>query len=273
LTASPSIALVALTGFGNAVLRALCSAGHVPRFVVTRPESGPYPYYDEPDLPAEAKGLGVDCLFEEAGEARIVAERPALVLVATYHRILGPAIREAPRTIVNLHPSLLPRYRGPNPFFWVLRNGESQTGLTAHELTAKVDSGAVYWQRPLDVTPDDTQGSLRLRLAGLAATAAVELVGQFQADRLAATAQDESKATMFGRPTDLDRTVSADQGVDLALRIARAALPHPGAIVGGKVVRKILNTWRGAAPDRAGEGGVLLALRDGAILFAPGAPS
>jgi methionyl-tRNA formyltransferase len=273
LAAAPTIAVCALTGFGNAVLRTLCSAGHRPRFVVTRPERGPYPYYDEADLPADAKRLGVDCLFEQAGEDRIVAERPDLVLVATYHRILGRPIREAPHTIVNLHPSLLPQYRGPNPFFWVLRNGERQTGLTAHLLTDKIDAGEIYWQRGLELSPDETQGSLRRRLAALAATAAVEIVAQFQAGSLTGTAQDDSKATMFLRPTEFDCTLTADQNLEQALRIARAALPHPGAVVDGQRVRKILNVWQGAVPPRADQGGVLAKLRDGAILFAAARPT
>ena len=264
---------MALAGFGNAVLRALCSAGHTPRFVVTRPERAPYPYYDEIGLPAEAKRLGVECLFEQAGEARIVAERPDLVLVATYHRILGKAVREAPRAIVNLHPSLLPQYRGPNPFFWVLRNGERQTGLTAHQLTDKVDAGAIYWQRSLEIGPEETQASLRRRLAEQAATAAVDLVVQFQSDRLAGTAQDETKATMFGRPSELDRTVSGEQTLDHALRVVRASVPFPGAIVGGKLVHRMLKSWRGTVPPHADKAGVLVKLRDGGILFAADAAS
>jgi methionyl-tRNA formyltransferase len=261
LAAKPSIAVCALTGFGNAVLRALAKAGHTPRFVVTRPEGGFYPYYDETDLTADANKLGIDCHFDRDGEARIVADKPDLVLVATYHRILGPRIRQAPRRIVNLHPSLLPRDRGPNPFFWVLRNGEKRTGLTAHQLTGDVDAGEIYWQRAFDIAPGETQGSLRRRLAALAGKAAVDVVKRFATGKLAGKAQDESKATAKGRPTDLDRTISADQTVEEALRIARATAPYPGALIGGRSVRDVERTTRGASDN-------VLRLRDGAIRFA-----
>jgi methionyl-tRNA formyltransferase len=272
LAAPPRIALLALAGVGNAVLRALCSARHKPLLVVTRPESGPFPYYDEADLPNEARRLGVDCFFDGEGEARVASLQPDLVFVATYHRILGPAFRAACRHIVNLHPSLLPRYRGSNPFFWVLRNGERLTGLTAHELTAQVDGGPVYWQRAIDIASDETQGTLRRRLAALAANAATDIADLVQADRLAGTAQDETKATAFAKPGDLERTLSADLTLDEALRIVRATLPYPGALVGPQAVRKVLRTWRGSSGERNAGAGVLLELRDGAILFEAAGP-
>lgn len=260
MAAKPSIAVCALTGFGNAVLRALAKAGHTPRFVVTRPEGGFYPYYDEFDLTADAAKLGIDCHFDRDGEARIVADKPDLVLVTTYHRILGARIRQAPRRIVNLHPSLLPRYRGPNPFFWVLRNGERQTGLTAHQLTGEVDGGEIYWQRAFDIAPGETQGSLRRQLAALAGEAAVDIVRRFAGGNLTGTPQDESEATSQGRPSDFDRTISAEQTVEEALRIARATAPYPGALVAGRPVRDIQRT-RSTGAD-------VMQLRDGAIRFA-----
>lgn len=274
----PRIGLFGLTGFGNAVLRAICRIGHKPEFVVTRRETSPFPYYAEADLPAEATAHGVHCLFGADGEAQAIRERPDIILVATYHRLLSQGVREAADVALNFHPSLLPRYRGPNPFFWVLRNGERRTGLTVHRLEAAIDAGDVYWQRPLDIGLNEAQGSLRRRLADLAGIAAVEIISQFKAGLLKSIPQESSGISYFGRPTDLDRTLDATMTIAEALRVAHSALPYPGALLGNRLLTGIINCWTGPIPSTDPNVGdnkdrCLLRLRDGAILFSVSPPA
>lgn len=256
---------MALTGVGNAVLRALCEAGQRPQLVVTRREAGSFPYYPEVDIASEAADAGIECLFDGEGEAKIIAERPDLVLVATYHRLLGNRIRESADATINLHPSLLPKYRGPNPFFWVLRNGEKCTGITAHKLTGKMDAGPIYSQHELEIAEDETQGSLRYRLASLAATAALHIVSLHANGSLIGHDQDESAATYFGRPADMDRSLNVEQSLDEALRTIRASTPYPGALVDGKAASKVASIWRGISPRSAVDNS--MSFRDGGIVF------
>lgn len=274
---SPKIGLFGLTGFGNAVLRAVCRNGHKPEFVVTRRETAPFPYYEETDLPAEASALGVRCLFSGDGEAHAIRERPDIILVATYHRILSQDVREAADFALNFHPSLLPRYRGPNPFFWVLRKGEARTGLTVHRLDAAIDAGEIFWQRSLEIDRHETQGSLRRRLAALAGVAAVEIISQFMAGKLKSTPQEASAISYFGKPSELHRTLNATMTMTEALRVARAALPYPGAFLDNRRLTGVLDCWTGVAAAKdldvaTRDDRCLLRLRDGAILFSASPP-
>ncbi len=93
-----------------------------------------------------------------------------LIIVAAFSRILKQELIGAPRlTSINVHPSLLPRYRGPDPFYWVLANGETETGVTLHYIDEGIDSGDIILQRKLEIGPKDTEISLRDRSARVAA--------------------------------------------------------------------------------------------------------
>ncbi len=156
-----NIALFALTGFGNRVLRALVGAGRAPSLLVTRRETGPYPYHPEEDLAEEAGRLGVATLFGRDGEAAVAARDWDLVLVATYHRMLAAEVLAAAPVALNLHPSLLPRWRGAAPIHAALRHGDAETGVSAVVLGAGVDDGPVVAAARLAITAGDDQGTLR----------------------------------------------------------------------------------------------------------------
>lgn len=233
------LALFALTGFGNAALSELSRAGFMPDFIVTRAEPGPFPYYYEAPLPTLAARLGAPCFMDVEGEA-LLEERPVdVLLVATYHRILAPSLLQNAAWAINLHPSLLPRYRGPNPFYWVIRNGEPRTGVTAHLLSSKVDSGSILWRESLEMTADETQGSLRRRLAALAGRGAVAALTGIVRGETTLRAQDAAAAASFPRVTDADRILRSEWTVAEAERVIRACSPFPGALAKGRVVAGI----------------------------------
>jgi methionyl-tRNA formyltransferase len=191
------IALFSLTGFANTLLPALCRAGFKPRIFVTRAEPGPFPHYPLPNALPVAAALGVksgtDCADEEH------ACRSDLLLVATYHRRIPRRIYESCGAAINLHPSLLPNYRGANPFHWVLANGEKETGISAVRLSEEMDAGDLCGQWRLPICANETNGSLRKRLADLAAHAAVETIGKLKTASLIFTPQDEAQATYAPR--------------------------------------------------------------------------
>src|SRR5439155_21596260 len=99
------------------------------------------------------------------GLERLRSLAPDLILVATFKQILSQEVIDLPRRgIVNLHPSLLPRHRGPCPIQAALLAGDERTGVTAHFLTREPDRGDIVLQREVGIEESDTDGSLRRKL-------------------------------------------------------------------------------------------------------------
>lgn len=108
--------------------------------------------------------------------------RPDLVVVAAYGQILSKDVIATPAVgIINVHASLLPKYRGAAPVAYAILNGEAQTGVTIIKVTPGLDSGDMILQEALDIRPDDTTGTLEARLAEQGARLAVEAVKKYQA--------------------------------------------------------------------------------------------
>lgn len=266
----PRIVLFALTGFGNTVLPALCAAGFRPERLVTRVETGPFPYYDEKPLPDLARDLGVPCSFGAEGEAQVAADPPEVLLCATYHRLLPVSLLGKARWAVNLHPSLLPRYRGANPFYWVIRNGETETGVTAHLMSADADAGDILRQEKIPISETETQGSLRRRLADLAARVAVHTLRDIRDGAVTLTPQDEAGARAYGRPGDAERIVDPSWSVADARRAIRALAPFPGLVTEAGTVTGIASSAEATEGRETGlhrldfaDGEVVVRLRHG----------
>lgn len=190
------IVLCALTGFANTIIPALLRAGHRP-VVITRKETGPFPHYPCDDVSRLIEQYQLSCSYELNDDLVAGCD---LLLVATFHKIIAQSTYGLARHAINLHPSLLPKYRGPVPFYWVLANREKETGITAHKLTERMDAGDIYGQWKLPIASGETEGSLRRRLAELAAVAAVEIVQLIERGALVGVPQDEAQATYFPRP-------------------------------------------------------------------------
>lgn len=108
--------------------------------------------------------------------------RPDLVVVAAYGQILSREVIAAPAVgIINVHASLLPKYRGAAPVAYAILNGETRTGVTIIKVTPGLDSGDMILQEAIDIRPDDTTGTLEARLAELGARLAVDAVRKYQA--------------------------------------------------------------------------------------------
>lgn len=107
--------------------------------------------------------------------------RPDLLVVAAYGQILSKDVLAIPtRGVINVHASLLPKYRGAAPVAYAILHGETQTGVTIIKVTPGLDSGDMIFQEAIDILPDDTTGSLEARLALLGAKLAVAAVKLFQ---------------------------------------------------------------------------------------------
>jgi methionyl-tRNA formyltransferase len=156
--------------------------------------------------------------------------KPDLIAVTAFGRILHPGIlRMPPMGCVNVHGSLLPKYRGAAPVQWAVINGETETGITTMLMDEGMDTGAMLLQATLPIGPDDTAGSLAPRLAALGGRLLVETIRQLKAGTLKPVPQDHTKATMAPllKKEDgaIDWTLSA---AALANRV-RGLSPWPGA--------------------------------------------
>ena len=158
------------------------------------------------------------------------AWQPELIAVAAFGRILPPAILELPpRGCVNVHASLLPKYRGAAPIQWALINGEKETGVTTMLMDVGMDTGAMLLQEQVSIDPEDTAGSLSEKLADVGGRLLIETLHRLKAGTITPQPQDHSRATLAPllRKQDglIDWTLPA---TDLANRV-RGLLPWPGA--------------------------------------------
>jgi methionyl-tRNA formyltransferase len=149
---------------------------------------------------AEAKGLPV-MTPEKVGSPAAVKEMtklaPDLIAVAAYGQYIPSSILKIPASgAINVHPSLLPKYRGAAPVQWAIANGENETGVTIMFVAKEMDAGDIILQEAMGIGPDDTAASLGPRLAKLGADLLVRAVDLFRAGEVARKAQDGSQATL-----------------------------------------------------------------------------
>jgi methionyl-tRNA formyltransferase len=138
----------------------------------------------------------------------------------------------APLGAVGVHPSLLPRHRGPDPYFWAIESGDAVTGVTAHRLADAYDTGAILAQRTLAIDPSWSAWTLAKRLDRPSLALLREVVGKFAAGSPPPDVpQDEALATQAPEPRDALLSLSWDDPAEAIVRRIRAASPWPGAFV------------------------------------------
>lgn len=156
--------------------------------------------------------------------------RPDLITVAAFGRILPAAILTMPpKGCINVHGSLLPKFRGAGPIQWAIITGETETGITTMLMDEGMDTGAMLLQERIPISPTDTAGSLSPRLAALGGTLLVETIRQLKAGTLVPKPQDHSQATLAPLLKKEDGLIDWSRpAVDIERRI-RGMSPWPGA--------------------------------------------
>ncbi len=166
--------------------------------------------------------------------------RPEVLVVVAFGQILSRAILEIPpRGTLNVHASLLPKYRGAAPIPWALIRGETVTGVTIMELVEAVDAGPILLQRKAPIAPEDNAGTLHDRLATLGAEALIEALRALERGEVTRTPQNEEEATYAPKlPPDIGRLTWSWSAMDL-WNLVRGLAPQPGAFTffGGRLVR------------------------------------
>lgn len=135
-------------------------------------------------------------LNDGAFEAWLQEQKPEVCVLVAYGRILKvPILEVPPKGFLNVHPSMLPLYRGPAPIYASVLNGDTETGITIMELDEGMDSGSMLLQETFPVKPDDTTGSLTMAASTKGAEMLLEALEQVEAGTATCTPQDHEKAT------------------------------------------------------------------------------
>ncbi len=136
-------------------------------------------------------------LKDEALQAQIAAMQADLIVVVAYGRILPPPVLNAARFgAVNLHVSLLPKYRGAAPIQWSVIHGDAQTGVSIMQLDEGLDTGDLLSVKPIEIGENETSGELFERVSALGAQVLLETLHDIEQGRAKRTPQDHAKATL-----------------------------------------------------------------------------
>ncbi len=268
--------------FAVPTLHRLLSAGHSIELVLCQPDrpSGRGLALTAPPVKRAALDAGIEVLQPEKIrnnaelQVRLEAIRPDAIIVVAYGRLIPRWMLDLPRYgNLNLHGSLLPKYRGAAPIQWAVANGEKVTGVTTMRLDEGMDTGDMLLRRELPIGPGDTAEDLFPRLAELGAPSMVETLAGLEADTIRPQRQDSSLATLAPMLTRDDGRIDPTRAAQSIYDRWRGFQPWPGAwtTVRGKKLtlhRLVLAATSSSEPgvfrvtgDRlffaAGDGGVL----------------
>jgi methionyl-tRNA formyltransferase len=192
---------------------------------------------------AQSEGLPVLQPVRPVGDVFLASLRrlePDLGIVVAYGHILRPEVLSVPaRGMVNVHASLLPRYRGAAPIQHAILNGENETGITIIQMEEGLDSGPIVHRMATSIGPTETAGALAERLAELGATTLVDALSLLSAGRGRPQPQDRSQATYAPKIDREMARLSWSQDSTALARQVRAFDPAPGAwtMLNGSVLK------------------------------------
>ncbi|WP_273820721.1 MULTISPECIES: bifunctional UDP-4-amino-4-deoxy-L-arabinose formyltransferase/UDP-glucuronic acid oxidase ArnA [Pseudomonas] len=232
---NPKAVVFAYHDIGCAGIEALLNAGYEIAAVFTHADDPKEnTFYGSVAQLCALKGIPVHAP-EDANHPlwieRIAKLNPDFIFSFYYRNLLSEALlATAKNGAFNLHGSLLPRYRGRAPANWVLVNGETETGVTLHRMVKRADAGAILAQNRVAIERSDTALSLHAKLRDSAASLLRDALPQLAQGKLSETAQDESKATYFGRRTAADGKLVWSKPAEQLFNLVRAVTkPYPGA--------------------------------------------
>jgi methionyl-tRNA formyltransferase len=219
------------SAFAAGVLERLAASPHRPALVVTRPDrpAGRGRRLTPPPVAELARELGLDLDQPEdvngpEARARIAAAEPEVVVVCAFGAILRePLLSDF--ELLNVHPSLLPRWRGAAPIERAIMAGDAETGVSIMRVTAGLDSGPVCLAAAEPIRPDDTYGTLAARLEELGARLLIRALDE----RPACVEQDDDQAIYAEKISAADRTLDPGAAPAEQDRVVRALHPHIGA--------------------------------------------
>lgn len=273
---SPRVLFAGTPEFARASLQALIDGDFKPAAVLTQPDrpAGRGKQLTASPVKAFAAEQGIEILEpttlrDDAVQQSLREFEPDVMIVAAYGLILPQPVLDIPAYgCLNVHASLLPRWRGAAPIQAAIINGDRTTGISLMSMTAGLDCGPVYSTRAIDIGADETGGELHDRLAALGAETLVDELPAILSGGCEAVEQDEALATYAPKITTADARLDWNlDAAGLARRI-RAYNPVPGAWC--RFGDERLKCWRAQPRSATGKPGQVLAADADGIVVACG---
>ena len=187
--------------------------------------------------------------------------RPDLIAVAAYGQILPQSLLDLPRFgCLNVHTSLLPRYRGAAPIQWAILNGDGETGVTIMKMDAGLDTGAILSQAKTPILPEDNSETLHDRLARLGAELLLRTIPEYVAGRIPSVAQPADGVSYASKIKKQDGHIDWTRPARTIWNRVRGLTPWPGAFsyLPGQPHPHLLKIWHAAVVERSGSAGEIL---------------
>jgi methionyl-tRNA formyltransferase len=224
--------------FAVPTLEKLAAAGFRVHLVVTQPDRPKGRGLEVVASPVKQSALKLNfpvtqperIKTNEEFRAQITALQPEAIIVVGYGRLIPQWMLDLPRLgNINLHASLLPKYRGAAPIQWAIAEGETVTGVTTMRLDAGLDTGNILLQKELAIRPDDTSETLSPHLAAIGSDLVVETLRGLQAGTIQPRLQDHSQASLAPILKKEDGLVDFSRSASAILNRMRGFQPWPGA--------------------------------------------
>ena len=238
-------------------LKALAASGHTVVGVFTQPDKprGRGKKVTASPVKEAAERMGIPVYQPQKiradGLNDLIALKPDLCVTAAFGQILSQSVLDVPVIgTVNVHASLLPRYRGSSPIPWCILNGEKKTGVTTMLTDAGIDTGDILLTRECDIEPNDTTETLTQKLAQIGASLLIETISRIENGTCPRTKQDESLMSYYPKITKEMGTLDFSKSSEHLKDLVRAMDPWPGCTVsiGGEMIK----VWSAEAAVGAG---------------------
>ncbi len=233
---SLSYAFFGTGALAESVLASLVNAGYVPSLVITKPDSlqGRHMQLTSPHIKTWALMKGIDVFQPEtlkdlAGDSPLYTKKFDVFIVASYGKIIPEAILNLPlHGVLNVHPSLLPKYRGPSPIESCLLSGDMTSGVTIMKLDEAMDHGPLLAQSAFTISPFANAGTLEVSCGQLGGELLVSVLPHYLDGRLIPQEQNHEEATVCKKITKELGLIHFDDDIDIVRRKFRALTPWPG---------------------------------------------
>ena len=260
--------------FGVTVLDALLEGGITPKLVLSRPDrpAGRGLHARPTPVKTAAEEAGIEVWTPDRARGRSVVDRltalePDVLITAAYGQIVGSDVLALPRlAAINVHPSALPLYRGPDPIRRALWDGQTETAVTIQYMVDEVDAGDILAQEIVPIPPDDDAGALEARLAEVGGRLLRDVLRQLATDKAAPRAQPHALATYAAKIAPAEELADFSLPAEVLARRVRALAPRPGLRTSSGL--KLLAA--GVLDGETGVPGTILDVRGEDVLVAAG---
>ncbi|MGI6701510.1 MAG: methionyl-tRNA formyltransferase [Christensenellales bacterium] len=258
--------------FGVPILKALLNSRHKVQAVVCQPDRpGNRGVIAKPPVKCCAEQACVDVLqfnkISKDGIDELIRLNPDIMVTAAFGQILSDEVLNIPKHgVINVHASLLPKYRGSAPVNYAIIMGETETGVTIMQTVKEVDSGDIILQKKLTIGEDETAGELTERLSYLGRDALIEALDLIESGSAKRTPQEHSKATWYPMLKKEDGKIDFNKTPENLINFIRGMTPWPSAytFINGRSV-KILKASKARFYGAPGE--ILFADRKNGLII------